>query len=229
MWGGVPLIVNETKTPKFDYVRATQDEVYQQCKADLEYAVQFMPTVDLLKGGRAPREAAYHLLAEIKICLKDYQGAIDAATAVINGGKCQLMTSRFGALRTFTFSGYDYQGPVSVWGDVYWDLFQEGNMNWKEGNKEAIWNIEQDPTIKGGNNTDVSISGGNFVIDRWWGQIAWQAKDKNNVANWLMDTLQGRPVATIIVSEYADSLIWKYKDDFSRDIRNSQYNIQRTY
>jgi hypothetical protein len=229
MWGGVPLVLNETKTPKFDYVRSTQDEVYLQCKTDLEFAVQHMPTIDLLKGGRAPREAAYHLLSEIKISLKDYQGAIDAASSVINGGKCQLMTARFGALKTFTFSGYDYQGPVSVWGDVYWDMFQEGNMNWKEGNKEAIWNIEQDPTIKGGNNIDVHAQGGFFVIDRWWGPIAWQAKDKNNVANWLMDTLQGRPVATLIVSEYADSLIWKYKDDFNRDMRNSQYNIQRTY
>ena len=46
-----------------------------------------MPTIDQLKGGRAPREAAYHLLAEINICLKDYTGAINAATSVITGGK----------------------------------------------------------------------------------------------------------------------------------------------
>lgn len=229
MWGGVPLILNETKTPKFDYVRATQDEVYQQCKADLEYAAQNMPTIDQLKGGRAPREAAYHLLAEVKICLKDYQGAIDAATAVISGGKCNLMTARFGVNKNFTFSGYDYQGSLLSWGDVYWDLFQEGNMNWKEGNKEAIWNIEQDPTIKGGDNIDVNSQGGFFVMDRWWGPIPWQAKDKTGKQNWLMDTLQGRPVASIIVSGYADTVIWNYKGDFNKDIRNSEYNIQRTY
>jgi len=229
MWGGVPLILNETKTPKFDYVRATQTEVLQQCKQDLQFAVQYMPTIDLLKGGRAPREAAYHLLSEIDICLKDYQGAIDAATAVIGGGKCNLMTARFGVLKSFTFSGYSYQGPVKPWGDVYWDLFQEGNMNWKEGNKEAIWNISQDPTIKGGDNTDVNASGGNFVMDRWWGPIPWQAKDKNGVANWLMDTLAGRPVGTLIASGYADTLIWNYKGDFINDIRNSQYNIERNF
>ncbi len=229
MWGGVPLVLNETKAPKFDYVRATQEEVYKQCKADLDFAIQYMPTIDQLKGGRAPREAAYHLLSEIDICLKDYDGAIAAATAVIGGGKCSLMTARFGVLKNFTFSGYDYTGPVSAWGDVYWDLFQEGNMNWKEGNKEAIWNISQDATIKGGNNTDINTSGGNFTMDRYWGPIPWQAKDKNNVANWLMDTLAGRPIGWLIASKYTDSSIWNYKDDFARDMRNSQYNIQRDH
>jgi hypothetical protein len=229
MWGGVPLVLNESKAPKFNYVRATQDEVYKQCKADLEFAVQYMPTIDQLKGGRAPREAAYHLLSEINICLKDYTGAIAAATAVITNGKNGLMTARFGVAKTFTFSGYDYQGPTSAWGDVYWDLFQEGNFNFKEGNKEAIWNISQDPTIKGGDNLDLNTSGGFFVFDRWWGPIPWQAKDVSGKSNWLMDTLIGRPVATLIVSAYADSLIWKYKNDFSRDMRNSEYNIQRNY
>ena len=101
MWGGVPLVLNETKTPTFDYVRATQDEVYKQCKADLEFAVQYMPTIDQLKGGRAPREAAYHLLSEINICLKDYTGAIAAATAVITNGRNSLMTARFGVAKNF--------------------------------------------------------------------------------------------------------------------------------
>lgn len=229
MWGGVPLVLKESTTTKFDYTRATQEEVYQQCKADLEFAVQNMPAVDVSKGGRAPREAAYHLLSEINISLKDYAGAINAATSVIGGAKCSMTTARFGVLKTFTFSGYDYQGPVTPWGDVYWDLFQEGNMTWKEGNKEAIWNITQDPTIKGGNNIDVHASGGLFVMDRWWGPIPWQAKDKNGVSNWLMDTLAGRPVGSLIASGYSDSTIWNYKNDFTKDIRNSEYNIERNY
>ncbi|MNF73373.1 SusD family protein [compost metagenome] len=229
MWGDVPLVLNETKTPKFDYQRAPQNEVYLQCKADLDFATQNMPTIDQLKGGRAPREAAYHLLAEVNICLKDYNGAVAAASAVINGGKCNLMAARFGVKKNFTFSGYTYAGPAQPWGDVYWDLFQEGNFNWKEGNKEAIWNISQDPIIKGGDNTDVHSQGGFFVMDRWWGPIPWQAKDKNNKANWIMDTLQGRPVGYLIATEYAANHIWQYKGDFSKDIRNSKYNIQRDF
>ena len=229
MWGGVPLVLNETKVPKFDYVRATQTEVWQQCKKDLTDAVQSMPTIDLLKGGRAPREAAYHLLSEINLCLKDYQGAIDAATSVIGNGRNSLMTAKFGTWANFKFSGYTYQGSAVPFSDVYFCLFQDGNFNFKEGNKEAIWNIEQDPNIKGGDNTDLSSSGGFFRMERWWGPIPWQAKDKNNVSNFLQDTLMGRPVGYLVATGYSDSLIWKYKGDFNRDIRNSVHNIERTW
>jgi hypothetical protein len=228
MWGGVPIVVEETKGAKFDYVRASQDEVYKLCKSDLEYAVQYMPTINTVKGGKASKEAANHLLSEVKICLKDYQGAIDAATAVISSSNMALMTARFGPWKTFTFNGYDYKGPNAAWGDVYFDLFQDGNFNWKEGNKESIWNIQQDLKILGGGN-DVNTAGGLFGMERWWGPLPWNIKDKNGVTNFLKDTVQGRPVGKIILSGYADSLIWKYKGDWNNDIRNSEYNIHRTW
>ena len=228
MWGGVPLVLNETASAKFDYSRATQNEVYQQCKEDLQFAVQWMPTVDMLKGGRAPRAAAYHLLTEVNICLEDYDGAIAAASSVINDPSFYLMTERFGKWTDFQFNGYDYLGESEAWGDVYWDLFRENNMNWLEGNHEAIWNIEMDPTMLGGGN--IGQWGGNFGLERWWGAPNWWGqKDVNAVSNWLKDTLSGRPVGGIQVTDYADSLIWQYKDDWDRDIRNSEYNIQRTY
>ena len=96
MYGGVPMILHETKVPKLDYVRTSQDSVYLQCKEDLEYAVQNIPKINLAKGGRAPREAAYHLLTEVNIGLKDYDAAIAAASEVIDGGNNNLMTARFG-------------------------------------------------------------------------------------------------------------------------------------
>jgi hypothetical protein len=229
MWGGVPLVLNETTGPKFDYVRTTQDSIWLQCEKDLQFAVQYLPTIDKLKGGRAPREAAYHLLAEVEICRKNYQAAIDAATAVINNGKSSLMTTRFGVNKSFKFSGYSYQGAAVPWGDVYWDLFQDGNFNYSEGNKETIWNIEQDGKLIGGDNTDVNASGGFFGMERWWTSAPWVLTDKNGFVSYLMDTLMGRGTGTIAPSDYAATQIWNYKGDFNNDMRNSQYNIQRVY
>ena len=235
MWGGVPLVLNETTSAKFDYSRSTQEEAYRQCKDDLEFAVQWMPTVNELKGGRAPRAAAYHLLTEVNICLQDYDGAITAASKVIDDPNFHLMTERFGRWTGFQFNGYDYQGEYEPWGDVYWDLFQEGNMNWLKGNHEAIWNVEFDVNILGGGNNS---EGGNFVLERWWGPCWWPAKDINGTSNWLKDTLSGRPVGRFADTgsgdawtpvHYTDSIIWEYKNDWDRDIRNSKYNIQRTY
>ena len=105
MWGGVPLVLEETAGPKYDYTRATREEVYRQCKEDLTFATQWMPTVDEVPGGRAPRAAAFHILAEVNIQLGDYQGAITAASAVIDGGKYALMTERFGRFKDFKWRG----------------------------------------------------------------------------------------------------------------------------
>lgn len=226
-WGDVPLVLTETTSPKFDYTRAPKEDVLKQCIEDLESAVNHMITVDKQPGGRAPRAAAYHLLSEIYITNGDYQKAIDAASVVINDQNYHLMTERFGTRKNFTFNGYDYMGPNEPWGDVYWDLFQEGNMNWSEGNRECIWNIQMDVDILGGGK--VNEWGGNFGLERHWTPDWWRATDINGVQAWLKDTLSGRPNGTTQPTEYVGELIWKYKNDWNNDIRNSQYNIQRDY
>ena len=154
LFGGVPLVLEETKTAQFNYERATQEEVYLQCKEDLEFAGTWMNTIDNQKSGRAPRAAAFHQLTEVLIQLGDYEGAIAAATKVIDGtdgvGSFELMTERFGTYKDWRFEGYDYQGEKEPWGDVYWDLFRLGNQNREDGNTENIWNVQFDPTLEGG-------------------------------------------------------------------------------
>ncbi len=230
MWGGVPLVLNETTSAKFDYTRATQEAVYQQCKEDLEFAVQWMPTVDELDGGRAPRVAAYHLLSEVNICLEDYDGAIDAASEVIDNSNFYLMTDRFGVRKDFTFNGWDYQGAQESWGDVYWDLFQIGNMNWKEGNHEAIWNTEFEISTVGGGGDANSRGDGYFGLERWCGTGWWIVRGTDGVGYFLKDTLCGSANNDgIRVTDYMGTTVWEYKDDWNNDIRNSTYNIQREF
>src|SRR3546814_2770302 len=45
----------------------------------------------------------------------------------------------------------------------------------------------------------------------------------------IFDTLSGRPTNMITGTKYGDTTLWEYKGDWNRDIRNSKYNIQRTY
>jgi hypothetical protein len=231
LWGGVPLVLEETAGAKFDYTRATREQVYQQCLEDLTFATQWMPTVDEVPGGRAPRAAAYHVLAEVNIQLGNYQEAINAASAVIDGGNYALMTERFGRFKNFKWRGYDYTGPAEPWGDVYFDLFRVGNFNRIEGNMETIWNIQLEYETEGG--TDRSNVYGSFGWERAWGGAAyWSAnfqKDINNVPNLYKDTLMGRAVGWGIATDYMVNQVWNFKDDFDRDIRNSKYNVQRTW
>lgn len=227
MWGKAPIVLEETTSPQFNYQSATQEEIYKQCKDDLLFAVQWMPEIDNQKGGRASNVAARHLLSEILICLKDYNGAVEQATAVINNPSMSLMTERFGKLKDFTFEGYDYQGEKEPWGDVYWDLFRENNFNRIDGNKECIWNVQFDVELQGGGNT--GVSGGNFGLERWFGAAWWSQKDLDGTPNWLKDILGGRPVGAVSPTKYAAEQIWQYKDSWNRDIRNSKYNMKREY
>ena len=227
MWGKAPIVLEETTSPQFNYQSATQEEIYKQCKEDLLFAVQWMPEIDNQKGGRASNVAARHLLSEILICLKDYNGAVEQATAVINNPSMSLVTERFGKLKDFTFEGYDYQGEKEPWGDVYWDLFRENNFNRIDGNKECIWNVQFDVELQGGGNT--GVSGGNFGLERWFGAAWWSQKDLDGTPNWLKDILGGRPVGAVSPTKYAAERIWQYKDSWNKDIRNSKYNMKREY
>lgn len=227
MWGNVPIVIHETTSPQFNYQSAPRAEIYALCKEDLEFATRWMPDIDDQKGGRASKVAAQHLLAEILIQMGDYEGAVAQATAVIDNPVMSLMTERFGCLKDFTFTGYDYQGEQEPWGDVYWDLFREGNFNRVEGNKECIWNVQFDVLMQGGGNT--GAYGGNFSLERFFGTKWWDLKDADGVSNWLKDTLSGRPIEQISVMDYAANQIWEYKGDWDRDIRNNQYNARREY
>jgi len=97
-------------------------------------------------GGRLVKGAAQHNLCELYLALGtqlaadgNAAGAQSAFTQsiaygnkVIDGGTYALMKTRFGARKT------------EVKGNVYWDLFQENNVNYQDGNKECIWAIQID-------------------------------------------------------------------------------------
>src|SRR5690606_31917164 len=46
LYGGVPIVLEESKEPKRDYVRATRKEVYEQCIVDLEFARNHLPDIN---------------------------------------------------------------------------------------------------------------------------------------------------------------------------------------
>lgn len=138
MWGGVPLALEEYEAPKRDFTRASQEDVFRQCISDAEFAAANLPTVTELKEeGRITKGAANHLLAELYILVNDWDKAIAAASAVIDGGNYSLMTSRFGT-------------RADEPGDVYWDLFRRGNQNRNGVNTESIWVAQYEYLVAGG-------------------------------------------------------------------------------
>ena len=145
LFGGVPIVTDITKIARYDYKRATRVETYQYAITELMAIEKDLPDVTAI-GGRLVKGAAQHNLCELYLALgtqlvADGNGAaaqpafaqsIAYGNKVIDGGTFSLMKTRFGARKT------------EPQGNVYWDLFQENNVNYQDGNKECVWAIEID-------------------------------------------------------------------------------------
>src|SRR5690606_20668337 len=171
LYGGVPIVLESTKEPKRDYVRASRQEVYEQCAADLEFAVANLPDVDEVEVSRLNKLAASHVLSEIYISLERWDDAIQAASAVIDHPSTALMTQRFGnKIQNPELLGFNDDPDFD--GDVYWDLFFLGNQDRSVGNTETIWLMPFAYNVPGGG------SGGYGVRSQM--PRLWQLKVKNN-------------------------------------------------
>ena len=210
IFGGVPIVDAPVTEPKVDFVRNTREECYQFARADLDFARTHLPLVAELPG-RVTRAAADHLLAEINISLKDYDGAIAAATRVINGtdGEYQLMTERFGSRADETDNGKN----------VFWDLFRIGNQNYETGNTEAIWVAQMEFNVSGG-----TVRFGRPTVERtWWNRI-WLFK-KAGYTGVAQDST-GRGASFVRPTNHANYSIWQNSEG---DLRNTEACIKRKF
>ncbi|MDR1673190.1 MAG: RagB/SusD family nutrient uptake outer membrane protein [Bacteroidales bacterium] len=210
VYGGVPLQLDPVSTPKRDFVRSSRAETYDRCRIDLEEAITLLQDVDKVKDGVASKQAAQHLLAEIYICLEQWQKAIDAATAVISRPDMALMTARFGS-------------RANEPGDVYWDLFRVNNQNRSKGNTEAIMVLQYDFQNSGSSYSNCAPR--HFIPQ--YRSVNVEATNGGTVLGFTTFTAEkgGRGNGYCRPTHFMSHEIWGA--DFDNDIRNSEYNIVR--
>jgi hypothetical protein len=209
LFGDVVIVDKLATEPKVDYKLSPRKDVLAFIKADLEFASQWLPLTES-QPGRIVKNAADHLLAEVNISLGNYDAAISAATSVITSGRNQLMTSRFGSLK-------------SQPGDVYSDLWKDGNQNRSGGNLENLWVVQYEFQTPGGIPNTSAPMGKNWL--RCWGTRYFEAKDPDGKAGMLLADSLGRGVAWMRPNNHVLYEIW----DDPNDIRNSKYNIRRKW
>ncbi len=210
LYGSAPLVDTIYTGPKTDFTRQTREQLYESARQDLEFASQWLPvTVPKNQEGRIVKGAADHLLTEVYISLRQYQKAIASASEVIDSGTYELMTTRFGSEKELP-------------GDVYSDLFKDGNQNRSSGNQEGIyvWQIEdQTPGGQGGTSGNNSLRG--------WGPFYINVRDPDGRPGMIIADSLGRGVGWTRPTTYFLYDIWK--DNWDNDIRNSVHNIRRVH
>lgn len=208
IFGGMPIVDGPVNEPKVDFKRNTRVECWEFAKADLEYARKNLNKTAKYPG-KVTKAAADHLLAEVNICLKDWDGAIAASTRVIDGtdGDYRLMTGRFGTRKN---------EPGK---NIYWDLFRMGNQNYETGNKEAIWVAQFEDKISGG-----TVNNGRPTVERtWWNRI-WLFR-KAGYTGIAADST-GRGASFVRPTDHANYTIWK---NTGNDLRNTEAVIKRKF
>lgn len=210
LYGGVPIVDRPHTSPKVDFERATREEVYKFASEDLEFASEWLPLdVDATLDGRIVKGAADHLLAEVYISLGEYDKAIESASRVINsGGVYTLMTERFGVNK---------DQP----GDVFSDLFIQGNQNRSSGNLESLFVLQFEDEVEGGEGNNYGNN-----MPRLWLPFWVQLKDPKGVLGIVCNDSIGRGVAICRPTTYFLYDLWA--DDWN-DMRNSRFNIRRDH
>lgn len=248
LFGGVPLVDQFYKDVKLDFKRASREDTYNFAIKDLEAAVENLPDHPS-EAGRVAKGAAYHFLAEAYVALATIKNndAADLDKAIGYADKAialhPLMTHRFGTRATP--GGTSKNGVEAYYpdGNVFFDLFQEGNYDYSEGNTEAIWTLENDYTVKhqyGGDNYVSSPREMSPVLrDVVWSQ-AHKDKDNTGVSGPWQGNIDnseypggnvsayvgGRGVGSMAPTSYVITDIWK---DDEGDLRNAPCNIRRTF
>ncbi len=142
-FGGVPIVLEYSEYPRFDYTRATREATYDQAITDLKVAYAGLPVNVSADYGRAGKGAAALYLSEAYLALgiekdstDDYTTAAEYAEEVIT--MHPIMTGRFGVRlpgATGSNNGIDNSYPE---GNVFTDLFVSQNVT-SSANTEAIW------------------------------------------------------------------------------------------
>ncbi|WP_430973761.1 RagB/SusD family nutrient uptake outer membrane protein [Sunxiuqinia rutila] len=199
MFGDVPILDRFYEEPKLDFVRSSKTTVLEFVRQDLEYAAENLPSDPAsLPRGKVSKWAAKHLLAEVYIHLGEYALAETTANDVINSGPHKLMTSRFGP---------EADDPK---GNVFRDLFLEGNVDFKDGNLESIWAMQNEWDADGGNGDN-------------WLRRQHVAFYQRGPGMQIADSLGGRGIGRIAPTQaYLDM----YEEN---DTRNTNNNLRRKW
>ncbi len=214
-FGRVPLVTEPTTTPNTGYTRNSLDEVNSLIVQDLSFARENLPDVgafgsrtnaDGKPAARANKWQARQLLAEVYLRAGKPDLAEQETAAIINSGRFALNNARYGIR-----SGQP--------GDPFSDMFIYGNERRYQGNKEAIWVMEQENpnTVPGG------ITGAPQQR-RVWGAAYYQINSPDGKPMIIADSLGGRGIARLRLTDWVVYQLYE-----AADMRNSQYNLRRRY
>jgi hypothetical protein len=217
LYGGVPIVDEIITSAKYDFERSTRIATYQFAIDDLESVLDYFPETTN-QAGRIVKGAAQHYLSELYLALgtemedqgqngaEKFTKAVQYASDVIDNDLYSLMKERFG-------TRVDREP-----GDVFWDLFQVGNVNYQDGNTESIWTYQVDFDAYSAEDVQSAINYPRDYMPALRVRAGFVGTDAD---------VGGRGIAAVSPTWYMIEEIWD--GELGNDIRNAEHNIQRNF
>lgn len=148
LWGDVPLVLTESngENIKTDFVRTKVADVRAAMEADWLFAEQYLPVTNT-NDGKIIKGTVQHFLAELYLTEGQFDKAKTYATKVTTNPSYALITNRYGV---------NAKNP----GTAFTDMFLDGNSDRSQGNTEALWVLQNEINVVGGE--------GNNIMRRYW-------------------------------------------------------------
>lgn len=148
LWGAVPLTLTEASGSniKTDWERNSVAEVRAAMEADWLFAEQYLPETSVNQG-KLLKGAVQHYLAELYLAEGKNDKARDYALKVTTNPNYKLVTARYGV-------------NAAKPGTPFSDIFLDGNSNRSQGNTEALWVMQAEINVIGGEP--------NNIMRRYW-------------------------------------------------------------
>lgn len=246
LFGGVPIVTEIATVPRYDYKRTTRLETYQFAIDEMEAILNDLPE-QTDKPGRVIRGVAQHNLCQLYLdkgivldeegnsaeAKKAYEKSIGYADLLIDGNIYSLMQERFGTRKNenpdfYCADSEDLQTPdhlysalgIKIDGNVIWDMYQDGNQNYQDGNKEAIWvaQIDYEAYKK---EDKLSL----LRYSRFCSPVMRDGRP--DLFLFALEDIGGRSVGMTMQTEYTRDLIWEGK--WGKDLRNSEAAMRRRF
>lgn len=201
LWGDVPLVLTESSgtTIPDDYTRETVANVRKAMEADWLFADQYLPETSANQG-KVLKGAADHYLAELYLAMGQNDKARDFALKVTNNNNYKLVTARYGV-------------NASKPGTPYTDMFLDGNINRNQGNTEALWVLQEELNVLGGEGDNLMRR---YWVNRYY-SFTFKGTDGKSVSPFIVSAdYGGRGIGRLGPTKYALGL-YDTNDDRGSD------------
>jgi hypothetical protein len=214
LWGDVPLQLHEStgENVRTDYDRAPLAQVQQAMKADWLFAEQYLPITNT-NDGKVIKGVPEHYLAELYLAQGKNDSAQIYATRVISNPSYKIVTNRYGV-------------NIGKAGSAFTDLFLDGNSNRSQGNTEALWVIQNELNVAGGE--------GNNIMRRYWVNryysISIKGTDGKSTNPFAVSAdFGGRGLGRLGATKWAFSIYENTDDRGSANAWRFSYTINNTF